>query len=97
MNRVLFCCFTVFFYGSGITSFVIPNSLPENVEDIVNPQDKLIHVHTVWRHGERNPAHMFPINDLNQPSDFVGGFGQLTQVSLKYFLGLINCTVFRMV
>uniref|UniRef100_A0AC34FI52 Acid phosphatase n=1 Tax=Panagrolaimus sp. ES5 TaxID=591445 RepID=A0AC34FI52_9BILA len=85
MNWVFFCCFTFVFYGNRVTTFVIPgfSGLPEKVEDFTNPQDKLVHVHSVWRHGERNPAHMFPINDLNTPADFPSGFGQLTNNGIK--------------
>uniref|UniRef100_A0A914PVE0 acid phosphatase n=1 Tax=Panagrolaimus davidi TaxID=227884 RepID=A0A914PVE0_9BILA len=83
MNWVLFCCFTFVLYGKGISRSVISSGLPEAVEDFANPRDKLLHVHTVWRHGERNPSHLFPINDLNNASVFVGGLGQLTKNGVK--------------
>uniref|UniRef100_A0AC34FMQ3 Uncharacterized protein n=1 Tax=Panagrolaimus sp. ES5 TaxID=591445 RepID=A0AC34FMQ3_9BILA len=59
-----------------------------NVILSVTSQDKLIHVHALWRHGERNPRKLFH-GDLNNDSAFPEGLGQLTKngINQLYTIG----------
>jgi lysosomal acid phosphatase len=90
MNWVLlFCCFTFLLYGKGATATALLSGFPVEVPEFANTQDKLIHVHAVWRHGERNPSVLLPKGDLNNISAFENGLGQLTNNGIKqlYTLG----------
>uniref|UniRef100_A0AC34FW13 Acid phosphatase n=1 Tax=Panagrolaimus sp. ES5 TaxID=591445 RepID=A0AC34FW13_9BILA len=59
-----------------------------NVIISVTSEDKLIHVHALWRHGERNPRKLF-YGDLNNASAFPEGLGQLTKngINQLYVIG----------
>uniref|UniRef100_A0A914Z4Z3 acid phosphatase n=1 Tax=Panagrolaimus superbus TaxID=310955 RepID=A0A914Z4Z3_9BILA len=52
----------------------------------ISAEDKLVHVHALWRHGERNPRKLF-YGDLNNASAFPEGLGQLTKNGIhKFFI-----------
>uniref|UniRef100_A0A914QSW0 acid phosphatase n=1 Tax=Panagrolaimus davidi TaxID=227884 RepID=A0A914QSW0_9BILA len=59
-----------------------------NFVPVIFCEDRLLHVHALWRHGERNPRDLFK-GDLNNASAFPDGIGQLTKYGIHqlYTLG----------
>ncbi|EPB65161.1 hypothetical protein ANCCEY_15776 [Ancylostoma ceylanicum] len=67
---------------------VIPTSPPIPVPPrIMKPNDKLLMVQVVWRHGDRAPVMAYP-TDEHQEDTWPNGWGELTAVMAILFLGM---------
>jgi hypothetical protein len=56
------------------------------IANVVAGDKKLIFVHAIWRHGDRNPANNFPTDTGNNETTWPDGWGELTNIgAIQHF------------
>uniref|UniRef100_A0AC34RP74 Acid phosphatase n=1 Tax=Panagrolaimus sp. JU765 TaxID=591449 RepID=A0AC34RP74_9BILA len=63
------------------TAKIIKSTFEQQEDSTSISEDKLLLVTTIWRHGQRNPVHIFE-GDINKASDFPEGFGEITRYGM---------------
>jgi len=73
-----------------LTAFlaIIPTLIADSLSSKAD-LDTLIHVHTVWRHGDRTPSILIPTDSENGIKTWPDGLGEITKIGLEqqYKLG----------
>ncbi|WKX93343.1 hypothetical protein Q1695_010973 [Nippostrongylus brasiliensis] len=85
----IWACFSIGIPMAACFDPVIPTgpAIPVSARTL-KPNDTLLFVHVVWRHGDRAPTMTYP-TDPHQESSWPNGWGELTQLGMlqQYALG----------